>query len=122
MAIRELLTTGFFEMLLPLPALPSSLSESMSDMRPDDEKNDSGEQKYWRMVVFYVLALINIWHLVAEQIERQERRELAVIKSELSAEVKSLRERLDDQLFREAEAKSRFDLFNEHYLKSRKQQ
>jgi len=69
--------------------------------------------------VVFVLALFNLWHLAVEQVERQEKRELSQIKAELLAEVKSLKDRLDAQLLREAEAKSDFDLFNEQYLKSR---
>jgi len=88
-------------------------------MPPEEEKKGSDASNYWRTAVVFVLALFNLWHLAVEQVERQEKRELSQIKAELLAEVKSLKDRLDAQLLREAEAKSEFDLFNEQYLKSR---
>ena len=86
--------------------------------RSDDMKG-SDASNYWRTAVVFVLALFNLWHLAVEHVERREKRELSQIKAELLAEVKSLKDRLDAQLLREAEAKSEFDLFNEQYLKSR---
>ena len=88
-------------------------------MPPEEEKKGSGGSNYWRTVLVFVLALFNLWHLAVEHAERREKRELSQIKAELLAEVKSLKDRLDAQLLREAEAKSDFDLFNEQYLKSR---
>ena len=88
-------------------------------MPQSEEKKDSGGSSYWRTSVVFVLALFNLWHLAVEHVERQEKRELSQIKAELLAEVKSLKDRLDAQLLREAEAKSEFDLFNDQYLKSR---
>lgn len=64
----------------------------------------------------------NIWHLAVEHVERQSRQELLQIKAALLAEVKSLKDRLDAQLLKEAESKSDFDLFHEQYLKSRDKQ
>ena len=69
----------------------------------------------------FVLALANIWHLAVEHAERREKLELRQIKAELLAEVKSLHDRLDAQLLREAEAKSDFDLFNEQFKRSREE-
>ena len=88
-------------------------------MPQSEEKKGSGASSYWRTVLVFVLALFNLWHLAVEHVERREKRELSQIKAELLAEVKSLKDRLDAQLLREAEAKSEFDLFNEQYLKSR---
>ena len=88
-------------------------------MPQSEEKKGSGASSYWRTVLVFVLALFNLWHLAVEHAERREKRELSQIKAELLAEVKSLKDRLDAQLLREAEAKSEFDLFNEQYLKSR---
>ena len=88
-------------------------------MPQSEEKKGSGGSSYWRTVLVFVLALFNLWHLAVEHVERREKRELSQIKAELLAEVKSLKDRLDAQLLREAEAKSEFDLFNNKYLKSR---
>ena len=88
-------------------------------MPQSEGKKDLGASSYWRTVLVFVLALFNLWHLAVEHAERREKRELSQIKAELLAEVKSLKDRLDAQLLREAEAKSEFDLFNEQYLKSR---
>lgn len=88
-------------------------------MPQSEEKKGSGWSSYWRTVLVFVLALFNLWHLAVEYVERMEKRELSQIKAELLAEVKSLKDRLDAQLLREAEAKSEFDLFNDQYLKSR---
>ena len=85
----------------------------------EEEKKGSRGSSYWRTAVVFVFALLNLWHLAVEHVERQEKRELSQIKAELLAEVKSLKDRLDAQLLREAEAKSEFDLFNEQFLKSR---
>ena len=90
-------------------------------MQQKDEKKDSSGSSYWRITVMFVLALFNIWHLAVEHAERREKKELSQIKAELLAEVKSLSDRLDAQLLREAEAKSNFDLFNEQFLKRNKQ-
>ena len=88
-------------------------------MPQSEGKKGSDASSYWRTVVVFVFALLNLWHLAVEHAERQEKRELSQIKAELLAEVKSLKDRLDAQLLREAEAKSEFDLFNDQYLKSR---
>lgn len=52
--------------------------------------------------------------------ERREKKELLQIKAALLAEVKSLSDRLDAQLLREAEAKSDFDLFYDQFEEARK--
>ena len=89
-------------------------------MPQSEEKKGSGGSSYLRTAVVFVFAMLNLWHLAVEHVERREKRELSQIKAELLAEVKSLKDRLDAQLLRESEAKSGFDLFNEQYLKSRK--
>lgn len=114
-------TIGCSESRLCLLLPPVSSSESMLAMQPEDEKKDSSALSYVRIAVVLVFALLNIWHLVVEHVERQSRQELLQIKAALLAEVKSLKDRLDAQLLRQAEAKSNFDLFNEHFLKSREQ-
>lgn len=88
-------------------------------MPPEEETKDSSVSSYLRMAVIFVFALLNLWHLAVEHVERQEKRELSQIKAELLAEVKGLKDRLDAQLLRQAEAKSDFDLFNEQFIRSR---
>ena len=88
-------------------------------MQPEGEKKDSSVSSYLRIAVIFVLALFNLWHLAVEHAERREKKELSQIKAELLAEVKSLSDRLDVQLLRQAEAKSNFDLFHEQHLRSR---
>ena len=90
-------------------------------MPQDEEKKDSSALSYLQMAVVFALALFNIWHLAVEHVERREKRELSQIKAELLAEVKSLKEQLDAQLLRQVEVKTRFDLFNDQFLKSREQ-
>ncbi len=82
-------------------------------MQPNEEKKGSSVSGYLRTTALFVLILLNLWHMAVKQVEREEKRELSQIKAELLAEVKSLKDRLDAQLLREAEAKSDFDLFNE---------
>lgn len=88
-------------------------------MPSEEEKKDSSVSSYLRMAVVFVLALLNLWHLAVEHVERKEKKELLQIKAALLAEVKSLSDRLDAQLLRHAEAKSNFDLFNEQFIRSR---
>ena len=88
-------------------------------MPSEEEKKDSSGSSYLRIALVVVLALFNLWHLAVEHVERREKRELSQIKAELLAEVKSLKDRLDAQLLRQAEAKSDFDLFNEQFIRSR---
>ena len=88
-------------------------------MPSEEEKKDSSGLSYLRIALVVVLALFNLWHLAVEHVERQEKKELSQIKAELLAEVKSLKDRLDAQLLRQAEAKSDFDLFNEQFIRSR---
>jgi len=88
-------------------------------MPSEEEKKDSSGSSYLRIALVVVLALFNLWHLAVEHVERREKRELSQIKAELLAEVKSLKDRLDVQLLRQAEAKSNFDLFNEQFIRSR---
>ena len=88
-------------------------------MPSEEEKKDSSVSSYLRMAVVFVLALFNIWHLAVEHAERREKKELSQITAELLAEVRSLKDRLDAQLLRQAEAKSNFDLFNEQFIRSR---
>ncbi len=88
-------------------------------MPQDEELSDSSGFGCLGKVVIVVLALFNIWHLAVEHAERREKKELSQIKAELLAEVRSLKDRLDAQLLRQAEAKSNFDLFNEQFIRSR---
>jgi len=88
-------------------------------MPQNEEKKGSGASSYLRTIVVFVLALLNIWHLAVEHVERLEKKELAQIKAELLAEVKSLSDRLDAQLLRVAESKSDFDLFYEQTKRHR---
>jgi len=88
-------------------------------MPQEEESSDSSGSGCLGKVVIVVLALFNIWHLAVEHAERREKKELSQIKAELLAEVRSLKDRLDAQLLRQAEAKSNFDLFNEQFIRSR---
>lgn len=88
-------------------------------MQQGEEKKDSSVLGYLRLTAGLVLVLFNLWYLAVRHAERQEKKELSQIKAELLAEVKSLKDRLDAQLLRQAEAKSNFDLFNEQFIRSR---
>jgi len=92
-------------------------------MPRSDETKGSGESKYLRTAAAFVLVLFNLWHLAVEQVERREKKELQQtrdeIKAEVIAELKPLVERLDKEVLRKQEAKSKFDLFYEQYESKR---
>lgn len=92
----------------------------MSELKKGDEQKTLGMSI--RLCLYAVLLLFNIYHVATEQIAKANKEEIESLRlefSKLRGEFSELRQEFVDQAVRREKAKSDFDLFFEHYEKSK---
>ena len=93
----------------------------MPEERESNERKSIGRSV--RLFLYAVLLLFNIYHVATEQIARANKEEIQSLRAEfaeLRQELSRQNREFMEQSFQREKAKTDFDLFYEHYLKTKK--